>query len=97
MVYEPLLNRLPAGTPMIGLERVEGTIEERAAQYVPKLLELNGWADGTKGKPFILAGWSLGPHQPRHGKCRKRRSTGGGQHLSSVHASQSSPLWYSGI
>jgi polyketide synthase 13 len=61
---------------MYGLERVEGTIEERAAQYVPKLLELNGWSgaseatgDGagaseatgeTKGKPFILAGWSLG-------------------------------------
>ncbi|MDH6245429.1 polyketide synthase Pks13 [Mycobacterium sp. OTB74] len=60
VVYEPLLNRLPAGTPMIGLERVEGTIEERAAQYVPKLLELNGWVDGKKGKPFILAGWSLG-------------------------------------
>nr|WP_327534998.1 polyketide synthase Pks13 [uncultured Mycolicibacterium sp.] len=54
VVYEPLLNRLPAGTPMIGLERVEGTIEERAAQYVPKLLELNG------DKPFVLAGWSLG-------------------------------------
>lgn len=60
VVYEPLLNRLPAGTPMIGLERVEGTIEERAAQYVPKLLELNGWVDGLKRKPFILAGWSLG-------------------------------------
>ena len=54
VVYEPLLNRLPAGTPMYGLERVEGSIEERAAQYVPKLLELNG------DKPFILAGWSLG-------------------------------------
>ncbi|WP_199254470.1 polyketide synthase Pks13 [Mycolicibacterium mengxianglii] len=60
VVYEPLLNRLPADTPMIGLERVEGTIEERAAQYVPKLLELNGWTDGKAGKPFILAGWSLG-------------------------------------
>jgi polyketide synthase 13 len=70
VVYEPLLNRLPAGTPMIGLERVEGSIEERAAVYVPKLLELNGWVDGnagaseatgkTRGKPFILAGWSLG-------------------------------------
>ena len=67
VVYEPLLKRLPAGTPMIGLERVEGTIEERAAQYVPKLLELNGWASGGSGatgsgarKPFILAGWSLG-------------------------------------
>jgi polyketide synthase 13 len=54
VVYEPLLKRLPAATPMIGLERVEGSIEERAAQYVPKLLEING------GKPFILAGWSLG-------------------------------------
>jgi polyketide synthase 13 len=70
VVYEPLLKRLPAGTPMIGLERVEGSIEERAAVYVPKLLELNGWTDGKtgasgatgekKGKPFILAGWSLG-------------------------------------
>ncbi len=54
VVYEPLLNRLPAGTPMYGFERVEGTIEERAAIYVPKLLELNG------DRPFILAGWSLG-------------------------------------
>ena len=63
VVYEPLLNRLPAGTPMYGLERVEGTIEERAAIYVPKLLELNGWAGGEGAglrKPFILAGWSLG-------------------------------------
>ncbi|HEV7419032.1 MAG TPA: polyketide synthase Pks13 [Mycobacterium sp.] len=74
VVYEPLLKRLPAGTPMIGLERVEGTIQERATQYVPKLLELNGWASGAtgegsgasgatgenKGKPFILTGWSLG-------------------------------------
>ncbi|WP_407685385.1 polyketide synthase Pks13 [Mycobacterium sp. HUMS_1102779] len=54
VVYEPLLNRLPADTPMYGCERVEGTVQERAAQYVPKLLELNG------DKPFVLAGWSLG-------------------------------------
>ena len=54
IVYEPLLNRLPPDTPMYGLERVEGTIEQRAAQYVPKLREMQG--DG----PFILAGWSLG-------------------------------------
>ncbi|MDX1882322.1 polyketide synthase Pks13 [Mycolicibacterium sp. 120270] len=53
VVYEPLLKRLPADTPMYGIERVEGSIEERAAQYVPKLLEMH---DG----PFILAGWSLG-------------------------------------
>ena len=54
VVYEPLLSRLPADTPMYGFERVEGTIEERAAQYVPKLRELGG------NGPFILAGWSLG-------------------------------------
>jgi polyketide synthase 13 len=64
VVYEPLLKRLPEGTPMYGLERVEGTIQERAAQYVPKLLELNGWTGGATGegsrKPFILTGWSLG-------------------------------------
>ena len=36
VVYEPLLKRLPADTPMYGLERVEGSIEERAAQYVPE-------------------------------------------------------------
>jgi polyketide synthase 13 len=60
VVYEPLLKRLPADTPMIGLERVEGSIEERAAVYVPKLLELNGWVSGATGKPFVLAGWSLG-------------------------------------
>lgn len=54
VVYEPLLKRLPADTPMYGFERVDGSIEERAAQYVPKLLEMNS------GRPFILAGWSLG-------------------------------------
>ncbi|MCY0610324.1 hypothetical protein OVV29_32860, partial [Klebsiella pneumoniae] len=30
VVYEPLLGRLPADTPMYGFERVEGSIEERA-------------------------------------------------------------------
>jgi len=54
VVYEPLLKRLPPDTPMYGLERVEGSIEERAAEYVPKLMEIQG-----KG-PYILAGWSLG-------------------------------------
>ncbi|OPE54633.1 thioesterase domain-containing protein, partial [Mycolicibacterium diernhoferi] len=53
VVYEPLLKRLPADIPVYGIERVEGSIEERAAEYVPKLLELH------KG-PFVLAGWSLG-------------------------------------
>ena len=54
VVYEPLLSRLPGDIPMYGFERVEGSIEERAAAYVPKLIEMQG--DG----PYILAGWSLG-------------------------------------
>nr|WP_234897333.1 polyketide synthase Pks13 [Mycolicibacterium vanbaalenii] len=53
VVYEPLLKRLPPDVPMYGIERVEGSIEERAREYVPKLMEMH---DG----PFILAGWSLG-------------------------------------
>ncbi|WP_323848735.1 polyketide synthase Pks13 [Mycolicibacterium mucogenicum] len=53
VVYEPLLKRLPEDVPVYGIERVEGSIEERAAEYVPKLLEMH------KG-PFVLAGWSLG-------------------------------------
>ncbi|QBJ98687.1 acyltransferase domain-containing protein [Rhodococcus sp. ABRD24] len=54
VAYEPLLKRLPADTPMFGLERVEGPIDERAAAYVPLLREIQG--DG----PYVLAGWSLG-------------------------------------
>ncbi len=54
VVYEPLLKRLPPDTPMYGIERVEGSIEERAAEYLPKLREIQG--DG----PYILVGWSLG-------------------------------------
>ncbi|WP_051021990.1 polyketide synthase Pks13 [Nocardia pneumoniae] len=54
LVYEPLLKRLPADTPMYGFERVEGSIEERARQYLPELRKIQG--DG----PFVLYGWSLG-------------------------------------
>ncbi|MGW0180384.1 polyketide synthase Pks13 [Nocardia sp. NPDC003345] len=54
LVYEPLLKRLPEGTPMYGLERAEGSIEERAREYVPELRKLQG--EG----PYVLYGWSLG-------------------------------------
>ena len=54
VVYEPLVKRLPPDNPVYGLERVEGSIEERARQYVPKLQEIGG------NGPFVLAGWSLG-------------------------------------
>ena len=54
VVYEPLLKRLPASTPMYGFERVEGSVEDRAAQYITRLREVQG--DG----PYVLFGWSLG-------------------------------------
>jgi polyketide synthase 13 len=54
VVYEPLMKRLSPDTPVYGIERVEGSIEERAREYVPKLMEIGG------NGPFILAGWSLG-------------------------------------
>ena len=54
VAYEPLLRRLPEGTPMYGLERTEGPIEVRAREYLPLLEEIQG--DG----PYVLYGWSLG-------------------------------------
>ncbi|WP_431966421.1 polyketide synthase Pks13 [Nocardia sp. bgisy134] len=54
LVYEPLLKRLPADTPMYGFERVDGSIEERARQYLPELRKLQG------NGPYVLYGWSLG-------------------------------------
>jgi polyketide synthase 13 len=54
VAYEPLLKRLPADTPMYGFERTEGPIEQRAAEYLPLIKEIQG--DG----PYVLYGWSLG-------------------------------------
>ncbi|WP_280382202.1 polyketide synthase Pks13 [Nocardia wallacei] len=54
LVYEPLLKRLPEDTPMYGFERVEGSMEERARQYIPKIRELQ------PGGPYVFYGWSLG-------------------------------------
>ena len=55
VVYEPLLKRLPADTPMYGIERVEGSIEERAREYVPKLMEISGNGPFMLGR--LVAGW----------------------------------------
>jgi polyketide synthase 13 len=54
VVYEPLLKRLPPDTPMYGFERVEGSIEERAMTYLPRLVQMQ------REGPFVLVGWSLG-------------------------------------
>ncbi len=52
--YEALLKRLPEEQPVVGFDRVEGTIEERVRQYLPKLREVQPHG------PYVLVGWSLG-------------------------------------
>ena len=52
--YEALLKRLPDDQPVIGFDRVEGTIEERVRQYLPRLREV------APHGPYVLIGWSLG-------------------------------------
>ncbi|MEV6824685.1 beta-ketoacyl synthase N-terminal-like domain-containing protein [Amycolatopsis sp. NPDC051102] len=54
-VYRPLLDRLPAGVPCVGFERVPGaTIEERVDRLLPLVR-----ARRPHG-PYRLAGWSFG-------------------------------------
>ncbi|WP_040518592.1 polyketide synthase Pks13 [Gordonia neofelifaecis] len=52
--YEALLKRLPEDQPVIGFDRVEGTIEERVREYMPRLREVQPHG------PYVLVGWSLG-------------------------------------
>ncbi|AZG46846.1 polyketide synthase Pks13 [Gordonia insulae] len=52
--YEALLKRLPEDRPVIGFDRVEGSIEERVRQYMPRLREVQPHG------PYVLIGWSLG-------------------------------------
>lgn len=54
VVYQPLMRRLPAEVPVYGVERLEGTLTERAAAYLD---EIEQYSDG---RPVILGGWSFG-------------------------------------
>ena len=54
VVYEPLTRRLDANVPVYGLERLEGSLEERAAAYIEDIIKLSA------GQPIVLAGWSFG-------------------------------------
>ena len=53
-VYAPLARRLNDDVPVYGVERLEGSLEERAAEYVKDIERI---ADGRK---VVLAGWSFG-------------------------------------
>ena len=53
--YEALLKRLPDDQPVIGFDRgVEGPIDERVREYLPKLREVQPHG------PYVLVGWSFG-------------------------------------
>ncbi|HIW95849.1 MAG TPA: alpha/beta fold hydrolase [Candidatus Corynebacterium gallistercoris] len=54
VVYAPLTRRLPEEVPVYGVERLEGELADRAAQYLDEIVELA--ADG----PVVLGGWSFG-------------------------------------
>ena len=54
VVYQPLTRRLPDNVPVYGIERLEGTLEERAAAYIADIKRL------AAGQPIVLAGWSFG-------------------------------------
>ena len=53
-VYEPLVDRLDGDTPVYGVERTEGPLEERAAGYLDRIREI------ASGRPVALGGWSFG-------------------------------------
>lgn len=53
-VYEPLVDRLAADTPVYGVERTEGPLSERAAGYLDRIREL------AAGRPIAVGGWSFG-------------------------------------
>ncbi|MFY9190669.1 MAG: type I polyketide synthase [Lawsonella sp.] len=52
--YSTLVDDLPEDMAVYGMERVEGAIDKRAAEYIPVMKELQ-----PEG-PYALGGWSLG-------------------------------------
>ncbi len=54
VVYEPLTRRLDEDVPVYGVERLEGSLAERAAAYVSDITAY------SEGRPVVLGGWSFG-------------------------------------
>ena len=54
VVYQPLTRRLPADVAVYGVERIEGSLEDRAAAYIEDILHY------ARGRKVVLGGWSFG-------------------------------------
>ncbi|WP_257159845.1 polyketide synthase Pks13 [Corynebacterium cystitidis] len=54
VVYEPLSRRLTENAALFGVERLEGSLDERAAAYVDDIVKYAG------GRKVVLGGWSFG-------------------------------------
>uniref|UniRef100_UPI0025F57F21 beta-ketoacyl synthase N-terminal-like domain-containing protein n=1 Tax=uncultured Corynebacterium sp. TaxID=159447 RepID=UPI0025F57F21 len=54
VVYQPLTRRLPADVAVYGVERIEGSLEDRAAAYIEDILRY------ARGRKVVLGGWSFG-------------------------------------
>lgn len=54
VVYQPLTRRLPDDVAVYGIERVEGSIEERAESYLDDIITY------ARGRTIVLGGWSFG-------------------------------------
>ncbi|MBM0263066.1 type I polyketide synthase [Corynebacterium macginleyi] len=54
VVYQPLTRRLPADVAVYGVERIEGSLEERAAAYIKDIVRY------ARGRKVVLGGWSFG-------------------------------------
>ncbi|MBK4178074.1 type I polyketide synthase [Corynebacterium macginleyi] len=54
VVYQPLTRRLPVDVAVYGVERIEGSLEERAAAYIKDIIRY------ARGRKVVLGGWSFG-------------------------------------
>ncbi|WP_165243215.1 type I polyketide synthase [Corynebacterium lizhenjunii] len=54
VVYQPLTRRLPQDVAVYGVERREGTLEERAQAYIGDIVKY------ARGRKVVLGGWSFG-------------------------------------
>lgn len=54
VVYQPLTRRLPEDVAVYGVERIEGSLEERATAYIEDIVRY------ARGRKVVLGGWSFG-------------------------------------